>query len=301
MGLWNCLAPPGGGTLQNSRRCPWLARSGNGALILPGEVMGALPKFLFLSLHSVPRMGLIFKSLPGRRACFLRNLTLSVYYCLSLVCFISCYLICDSEPTKNSFQLRCSPHAISSQQNHILHYWESISPAWLSPAPGKKCHHREIWQFRRGQGGSLNGISAAKQGPFTAVLPGGRESATRVREGSKGAAFTEHPRLTRDCEVFPIGITMGSPRRGPGRQWFFNSYLTDKQKQGPENLTAVPKDKSWSVCWPAIQRIFFPQELLASFSMTQAHWEANPTRHLLSVKFADAPTVMREGTFLESK
>lgn len=115
-------APPGGGTLQNSRRCPWPARSGNGALILPGEVMGALPKFLFLSLHSVPRMGLIFKSLPGRRACFLRNLTLSVYYCLSLVCFISCYLICDSEPTKNSFQLRCSPHAISSQQNHILHY-----------------------------------------------------------------------------------------------------------------------------------------------------------------------------------
>lgn len=119
---WNCLAPPGGGTVHNSRRHHLRARSGNGALVLPGSVMGALPKFLLLSLHFVPRMGLIFKPLPGRHACFLRNLTLPVYYCLSLVCFISCYPICDSEPTKNSFQLRCPPHAISYWKNHILHY-----------------------------------------------------------------------------------------------------------------------------------------------------------------------------------
>lgn len=109
--MWprNCLAPPGGGTVHNSRRHHLRARSGNGALVLPGRVMGALPKFLLLSLHFVPRMGLIFKPLPGRHGCFLRNLTLPMYYCLSLVCFISCYPICDSEPTKNSFQLRCPP------------------------------------------------------------------------------------------------------------------------------------------------------------------------------------------------
>lgn len=73
----------------------------------------AWPKLLLWSLCFVPRSRLISKPLPGLCTCFLGNLTLPVY-CLRLLCFISCYLICDSEPTKNSFQLRCPPHAISS-------------------------------------------------------------------------------------------------------------------------------------------------------------------------------------------
>lgn len=57
---------------------------------------------------------------------------------LPACCFISCYPICDSEPTKNSFLLRCPPHAESSWRNHISHYCKSILPALWSPAPGKK-------------------------------------------------------------------------------------------------------------------------------------------------------------------
>lgn len=115
-----CLAPPGGGILQNPGKGYLQAEYGNGDPP-PGLCdVEALPKLLLLPLCFAPRMGLIFKPLPRLRACFLRNLTLPVY-CLSLVLF-PVNPICDSEPTKNSFQLPCPPRAISSWKNHILHY-----------------------------------------------------------------------------------------------------------------------------------------------------------------------------------
>lgn len=83
---------------------------------------------------------------------------------------------------------------------------------------------------------------------FAAVLPEGRGNAPRVREGSKGTAFPEHPQLTRYYKVSPTGITTGNPCGGPSGQWFFNSHFKDEQNRGPENLSAMPKDKSWSVC-----------------------------------------------------
>ena len=81
-----CLAPPGGGILQNPGKDYLQAEYGNGTLP-PGLCdVEALPKLLLLPLCFAPRMGLIFKPLPRLRACFLRNLTLPVY-CLSLVLF----------------------------------------------------------------------------------------------------------------------------------------------------------------------------------------------------------------------
>ena len=85
---------------------------------------GALPKLLLLPLCFVPN-GACIQLPPGLHACFLRNLTLPMY-CLSLV-FISCYLICDSEPTKNSFLFRCPPHAISSWKKVIFCIIEKAS------------------------------------------------------------------------------------------------------------------------------------------------------------------------------
>lgn len=103
---------------------------------------------------------------PGLHACFLRNLTLPMY-CLSLV-FISWYLICDSESTKNSFLLRCPPHAISSwEKNHILHYSESCL---IVPSTGKKCNHWVIRQFGRRWWQILNEILAVNQIFFAAIL-----------------------------------------------------------------------------------------------------------------------------------
>lgn len=109
-------------------------------------------------------------------------------------CFISCYLICDSKPTENSFQLRCPPHAIASWKNHIWHYWESISPVWVSPAPEKKHNHWVTWQFGRGWYRTLNESSAVNQGSFEAVLTWVEVEMLQGwgREGRKGNVFIEH-------------------------------------------------------------------------------------------------------------
>lgn len=69
-------APPGGSILHNSRRHHFLAGT-RVVAPLPLAVWqgwGVLPKLLLLPVHFVPRMGLMFKPLPGQCACFLKNL-----------------------------------------------------------------------------------------------------------------------------------------------------------------------------------------------------------------------------------
>lgn len=106
---------------------------------------------------------------PEQHACFLRNVTLPMY-CLSLV-FISWYLICDSESTKNFFLLRCPPHVISSweKKSHFALLRKHLT-CLIVPSTGKKCNHWVIRQFGRRGWQTLNEISAVNQIFFAAIL-----------------------------------------------------------------------------------------------------------------------------------
>lgn len=178
---WGILAPSGGSTWHKSRRRhlgpPLIGRPYQSSCTSTSSLCAQNEAAIQTSAGSAC---LLFKKSDTASA-------------LPASCFMSCYSICDSEPTKYSFQLRCPPHAISSWKNHIVHYRECISPAWLNPAPGKKHKHGVIWQFGRGQESTLNEISAANQHSFMTVFiwMGVKTLQCWGREGRKRTVFMD--------------------------------------------------------------------------------------------------------------
>lgn len=99
----DCLAPSGSGKWHSSRRRRlWAEYRKQAFRPLLWDAVGPCQSSHFYLFALCPRTGLIFRPLPGLCAYFLRNLTPPVY-CLSLTCFVSCYPIGDSEPTKIPF------------------------------------------------------------------------------------------------------------------------------------------------------------------------------------------------------
>lgn len=123
---------------------------------------------IFHSLSNAPKGGLHL-AMDSMQLSFIRNLTLLVY-CPSLTCFISCYPICDREPTKNSFQLRLSsPCNIILEKSHFALSRKHLACLTV-PSPWKKHKHWVIWQFGRGWWQTLNEISAVNQSSFATIL-----------------------------------------------------------------------------------------------------------------------------------
>lgn len=101
----HCTTPGG---IMFRKRCQW-------CLPLPGCVMGEgrweCTKAPFTA-SLCGQNGADIQT-PARSAC-LHFKKFDTARVLLESCFISCYLICDSKPTENSFQLRSPPRAIAS-------------------------------------------------------------------------------------------------------------------------------------------------------------------------------------------
>lgn len=153
-----------------------------------------------------------------------------------------------------------------------------------------------IWQFRKGWWGTLNEILAVNQGAFIATwiwkgvkcCPG---------EEMKGTASTEHSQPTRYCKVgFPWPLPCATVMAALGGGNFLISILqVSKPRLWEFNCCAKGQELV-----SLIQFKWFSSDL--SFLLfqhddlvTYACLEADLIRLLLSVKFADAWRVLRQG------